>query len=89
MPSITNDDNRHTYMIMYDDGVESGSCNPGWMVEWPIDSGNWEPIEAPYGPFGGLYVDQTAAPEIIAAAIREVLPGSEITLVDGGRQYPI
>ncbi len=75
-----------TYRISFDDGVISGSCNPGWLIE---DSGDWQPIDAPYGPLPGFVVpewsaDGTTHEEQIAQAIRDVHSGARVLLVGDG-----
>jgi hypothetical protein len=38
--------------ISYDNGITSGSCNPGWMYQ--DDNGDWRPIDDPFGgPLAG------------------------------------
>lgn len=76
-----------TFRISYDDGVISGSGNPGWLVEWPTDSGDWMSLDDPFGPFAGIEVPEDADDDQVAALIRQRRhPEDGVTLVGDGLQ---
>jgi hypothetical protein len=80
-----------TYRLSYDDGVISGSRNPGWTYEYPVDSGDWIPLGSPFGPLAGVDFPAGDDPEEVeivrgrlAAAIRRVIPDAHLVLVGTG-----
>jgi len=76
-----------TYRISYDNGVISGSGIKGWLIE--DESGDWRPIDDPYGPLPGFVVPEWSADgqtheEQIAEAIRDVHRGARVIVVADG-----
>lgn len=83
----TNAERYGTFRVAFDDGVTSGSGNPGWLVEWPTDSGTWEPLDDPFGPFAGIEVPEDADEDQVAVLIRQRRnPEDGVTLVVDGAQ---
>ena len=77
---------RQTFRISYDNGTTSGSMNPGWLIEWPTDSGTWTPLDDPFGPFADLDIPDAADEDQVAALIRQRNPEHGVTIVGDGLQ---